>query len=405
VREELALFGGPKTTAEPFPQWPRFTEKALADVAEPLRTGRVGYWAGPRGREFEEQWAAWAGAAHAVSCSSGTAALHLALAALGIGPGDEVIVPSHTFISTSLAVLQAGAAPAFCDVCEDQTLDPRGIEPLAGPRTKAVIVVHLFGIVCAMDRILETARRLGLAVVEDCAQCIGGEHRSRRAGTLGIAGCFSFSQTKHLSTAGEGGMVVTGDDGLAEACRSLRDYGRAASADGNGDTHVRAGFNYRLTEIQSVVGLNELSRLDTWNLPRRRGFAKAYDHAFAQLYGVKALPLHTADRANAYWKYPLQVDLEKLTCTCAELRAAIAAEGIPDCGGRWRQSYEEPVFAAGGRQQAAAVAGAGAGAARCPTAEALRDRTLLLGLHPTWERSHIELCIAAVKKVLRVFKR
>jgi dTDP-4-amino-4,6-dideoxygalactose transaminase len=401
MREELALFGGPKTTGEPFPPWPQYTERTLADVAEPLRTGRVGYWAGPRGREFEKQWAAWTGAAHAVSCSSGTAALHLALAALGIGPGAEVIVPSHTFISTSLAVLQTGATPVFCDVTEDQTLDPRGIERLAGPHTKAVIVVHLFGIVCAMDRILEAARRAGLAVVEDCAQCIGGEHRSRKAGTLGDAGCFSFSQTKHLSTAGEGGMVVTADDGLAEACRSLRDYGRGIAADGSGETHVRAGFNYRLTEVQSVVGIDELARLDSWNLPRRRGFAKTYDHAFSQLYGVKALPLNTADRANAYWKYPLQVDPEKLACTLAELRAAIAAEGIPDCGGRWRQSYEEPVFAQAGQAGPATPCPA----PRCPTAEALRDRTILLGLHPSWERMHVELTIAAVKKVMRVFKR
>jgi dTDP-4-amino-4,6-dideoxygalactose transaminase len=400
MREELALFGGPKTAGDPFPHWPQFAERTLAEVVEPLRTGRVGYWDGAKGREFETQWAAWAGAAHAVSCSSGTAALHLALAGMGIGSGDEVIVPSHTFISTSLAVLQAGAVPVFCDVTEDQTMDPRCIEPLVGARTRAVIIVHLFGIVCAMERVIETARRLGLKVIEDCAQCIGGEYKGRKAGTLGDAGCFSFSQTKHLSTAGEGGMVVTDDDGLAEACRSLRDYGRAVEGERGGEAHVRAGFNYRLTEVQSIVGLNELARLDSWNLPRRRGFAKAYDHAFSQLHGVKALPLNTADRANAYWKYPLQVDPGKLACSCAELRAAIAAEGIPECAGQWKQSYEEPVFAAGSQPRAG-----GRAQPCCPTAEALRDRTVVLGLHPSWERSHIELCIAAVKKVLRAFKR
>ena len=150
-----------------------------------------------------------------------------------------------------------------------------------------------------------------------------------------------------------------------------------------------------------MVGLNELARLETWNLPRRRGFAKIYDHAFSQLYGVKALPLATTDRSNAYWKYPLQVDPEKLACSCEELRAAIAAEGIPDCGGRWKQSYEEPLFAGA----SGPAAPDGRVAARCPTAEALRDRTILLGLHPTWERSHIEMCVSAVKKVLRAFKR
>jgi dTDP-4-amino-4,6-dideoxygalactose transaminase len=401
MREELALFGGPKTASEPFPPWPQFAERTLADVLEPLRSGRVGYWAGAKGRDFEQRWAGWAGTAHAVSCSSGTAALHLALTALGIGPGDEVIVPSHTFISTSLAILQSGAAPVFCDVTDDQTIDPRGIEPLLTPRTKAVLVVHLFGVVCAMDRILELARRRGLKVVEDCAQCVGGELKGRKAGTLGEAGCFSFSQSKHLSTAGEGGMVVTGDDSLAEACRSLRDYGRDGKAEGGSTAHVRAGYNYRLTEIQSIVGLNELARLDSWNLPRRRGYAKVYDHAFSKLYGVKALPFSTADRLNAYWKYPLQLDPEKLSASCSEFRAALAAEGIPECGGQWPQSYEEPVFAAREGLPAAAAAARG----RCPTAEALRDRTVVLGLHPSWERAHIEVCIAAVKKVLRVFKR
>jgi len=398
VREELALFGGPKTAGEPFPPWPQFADRTLTDVLEPLRSGRVGYWAGTKGREFEQRWASWAGAAHAVSCSSGTAALHLALTGLGVGPGDEVIVPSHTFISTSLAIVQTGAAPVFCDVTEDQTLDPRGIEPLLTARTRAVVVVHLFGIVCAMDRILELARRSGLKVVEDCAQCVGGELKGRKAGTLGDAGCFSFSQSKHLSTAGEGGMVVTDDDSLAEACGSLRDYGREPNVEGGNAAHVRFGCNYRLTEIQSIVGVNELARLDSWNLPHRRGYAKAYDHAFSQLYGVKALPFNSADRMNAYWKYPLQLDPEKLSTSCGELRAALAAEGIPECGAQWPQSYEEPVFAAG---QGTAAPARG----RCPTAEALRDRTIVLSLHPSWERSHIEVCIAAVKKVLRVFRR
>ncbi|MCX7039374.1 MAG: DegT/DnrJ/EryC1/StrS family aminotransferase, partial [Spirochaetes bacterium] len=162
--------------------------------------------------------------------------------------------------------------------------------------------------------------------------------------------------------------------------------------------HVRAGYNYRLTEIQSIVGLNELARLDSWNLPRRRGYAKIYDHAFSQLYGVKALPFNSADRLNAYWKYPLQLDPERLSSSCGEFRAALAAEGIPECGGQWPQSYEEPLFSAG---QGTAAPQWG----RCPTAEALRDRTVVLGLHPSWERSHIEVCVAAVKKVLRAFKR
>jgi dTDP-4-amino-4,6-dideoxygalactose transaminase len=368
VRDELALYGGEKTAREPFPPWPQFAEKTLTEIVEPLRSGRLSYWSGLRGREFEAAWASWIGAAHAISCSSGTAALHTALLGLGISPGDEVIVPSHTFLSTSLAALHAGAVPVFCDVADDQTIDPRALETMITDRTRAIIVVHLYGVVCAMDRIIEVALRHGIPMVEDCAQSVGGEFRGRKTGTIGDAGCFSFSEGKHVSTGGEGGMIVTRSDALAAACRCLRDYGREQGG-AEQAAHVRVGYNYRLTEIQSIIGKGELDRLDTWNLPRRAGFAKTYDHAFAHLYGVRALPLNTPDRRNAYWKYPLQLDLEKLTCGGEECRRAIVAEGIPEAGGRWPESYEEPVFAR--RVQA-----------RCPNAEALRERTVVLGLPP-----------------------
>jgi dTDP-4-amino-4,6-dideoxygalactose transaminase len=315
----------------------------------------------------------------------------MSLLALGIGPGDEVIVPSHTFISTSLAVLHAGAVPVFCDVAEDQTLDPRAIEALVSARTRAVIAVHLYGVVCDIDRILEAARRHRLPVLEDCAQCVGGERGGRKAGALGHAGCFSFSQGKHISTGGEGGMIATYDDALADACRCLRDYGREQEP-AERAAHVRPGFNYRLTEMQSAIGLVELDRLEAWNLPRRTGYARMYDHALSHIYGVRAVPLNTPERRNAYWKYPLQLDLEKLTCCAEDFQKALAAEGIPDCGCQGPESYDEPIFAAYDGK-------------RCPNAEALRKRTITLGLPPTWDKSHIELTISALKKLFRVFRR
>jgi dTDP-4-amino-4,6-dideoxygalactose transaminase len=315
----------------------------------------------------------------------------MALLALGIQPGDEVLVPSHTFISTSLAVLHAGAQPVFCDVSDDHTLDPRGIDPHVTSRTRAVVAVHLFGVVADMDRILQAARKRKLLVVEDCAQCAGGEFHGRKAGTLGDAGCFSFSQGKHVSAGGEGGMVVTPLPEVQRACRSLRDYGRENEGSGPA-SHVRVGFNYRLSEIQAIIGMNELARLDSWNLARRLGFAKIYDHAFSQLYGVRSLPLNTPERRNSYWKYPLQLDPEKFACDPQEIRTALAAEGIPDAGSCWPESYEEPLFA-------------GQDTVRCPNAEAVRKRTLMLALPPTWERAHIEFCIAAVRKVLHAYRR
>jgi dTDP-4-amino-4,6-dideoxygalactose transaminase len=304
-----------------------------------------------------------------------------------------VIVPSHTFASTALAVVHAGAAPVFGDVGEDGTLNPRGIEPLITSRTRAIVTVHLYGTVCAVDRIGEIARRRGLRIVEDCAQCVGGELKGKKVGTLGDMGCFSFSQGKHVC-AGEGGMIVCEGDEIAKSCRSLCDYGRepeGPGAEGPG-LHAVAGFNYRMTEIQAAIALSEMERLDTWNLPRRRGYAKIYDHAFSQLPGVRSIPFNSPERRNAYWKYPLQVDLGRLACNGDELRRALTAEGIPECGALPPEAYEEPALRLWAR-------------GRCETAEALRERTILLGLFPSWEKSHIETCITAVKKVLRVYRR
>jgi dTDP-4-amino-4,6-dideoxygalactose transaminase len=291
-------------------------------------------------------------------------------------------------------VVHAGARPAFVDAADDQTLDPRAIDALVTPHTRAVIAVHLYGIVCDMGSILERARTRGIAVVEDCAQALGAEWQGRRAGTIGAAGCFSFSQVKHLTTAGEGGMVVTADAGMAGRARSVADLGRERGGEAAVLPHVRTGWNYHLTEVQAAVGLAELERLDAWNLARRQGFAKAYDHAFSQLPGVKAVPLNTDARRNAYWIYPLQLDLARLACGIDRVREALAAEGIPLPPAAARGCLDEPVFAD--------IAGA---AARCPNAEALRARTLCLYLHPTWERTHVDLVVGAVRKVLRAFRR
>lgn len=405
MSDKLAIFGGEPVTREPFPSWPQLSERASVEAIETLRSGRLTYWAGSKGRQFEKRWAEWLGSPNAVSCSSGTAALHAALVALGIGSGDEVIVPSHSFIASAFSVLHTGAVPVFCDASADHTIDPRRLEGLITEKTRAVIVVHLYGVVCDMGAILQVARAGGLSVVEDCAQCIGGEYRGKKAGTLGDVGCFSFSQNKHLTTGGEGGMLVTNDGELARELRSIRDQGYDAEgwlllAPGDEQppaANRRVGYNYRLTEIQSAIGMAELTRLDSWNLSRRFGYAKAYDHALGQLYGIGALPLSNEARKCAYWQYPVQLDTEKLTCGADTFRQALAAEGIPCASVRWREAYEEPAF-----RDIAALWG---GKTPCETAERLRARTVVLFVHPSWERSHIDLCIAGVKKVLRAFKR
>lgn len=401
-----------------FPMWPQFAPEVAEAIQEPIKNGLVNYWTGKRGMEFEKAFAQWEGSSYAISCTNGTAALHIALASLGVGPGDEVIVPSYSFIASSFAAVQAGAIPIFSDVTQEHTLDPAGLDALLSPRTKAIIVVHLYGVVADMGPILEFAKKHNLYVVEDCAQCFGGTYKGKKVGTLGDAGCFSFCQSKHFTTGGEGGMVVTNDEDLAWECRSFRDHGYdvkerlnlLAMEEKLNYVHNRVGFNYRMTEIQSIIGLHELKRFDEWNLKRRREHAKVYDAAFANYKGIKALPLNTPERANAYWWYPILLDLDVLDIDATRFSKELVGLGIPCYGIQWPEAYEEKAYKE--------LNGFGSDKfpfksseytnpesvkyekVVCSTAKALRKVTLSLFLHPTWETEHINRCIDAVKQVL-----
>ncbi len=405
--------------ATPFPMWPQFNPKTLEDIQEPIRSGRVNYWTGTKGMEFEKAFAHWSGANHAISCTNGTAALHIAISSLGIGPGDEVIVPSYSFIASSFAIVQAGAIPVFCDVTEDHTIDPAKIAPLITARTKAVVVVHLYGVIADMQPILELARGNSLFIIEDCAQAPGGEFDGMKTGTVGDVGCFSFCQSKHFTTGGEGGMVITNDDELAWECRSFRDHGYdvrerlnlLAMEEKLPYIHNRVGFNYRMTEIQSIIGINELARFDSWNLPRRRAYAAIYDAAFSGVRGIRKLPHNSEKRRNSYWWYPILIDSELLGLTAEQFIALLTAAGIPCYGIQWPEAYEERAY----RE----LRGFGdvqfpfksqeytdAEAVRyertfCPVAHDLRKETVSLFLHPSWEEEHIRRCIDAVMKLLQ----
>ena len=221
--EKLAIDGGKKVWSKGFPAWPQFNPKTDKKVLDILHSGKVNYWTGPVGMQFEAAWAKWLGVKNAISVSNGTAALHVALTALGIGSGDEVICTSYSFIASSFCALQAGALPVFVDTGTDHLLDPTKIEAAITKRTKAIVVVHLYGMVCDMDPILKIAKKHKLYVIEDCAQCFGGKYKGKKAGTMGTVGCFSFCQSKHFTTGGEGGMVCCNDDDLAWEIRSVRD--------------------------------------------------------------------------------------------------------------------------------------------------------------------------------------
>ncbi|MBP3405163.1 MAG: DegT/DnrJ/EryC1/StrS family aminotransferase [Kiritimatiellae bacterium] len=412
--EKLAIDGGKKVWAKPFPAWPQFNPKTNKKVLDILASGKVNYWTGPVGMEFEKAWAKWLGVKNAISVSNGTAALHVALTALGIGSGDEVICTSYSFIASSFCALQAGALPVFVDVGTDHLIDPAKIEAAITKRTKAIVVVHLYGMVADMDPIMKIAKKYKLAVVEDCAQCFGGKYKGKKAGTISTVGCFSFCQSKHFTTGGEGGMVCCNDDDLAWECRSVRDHGYDVKAKLNllqmeGKQlyiHRRVGYNFRMTEIQSAIGLGELERFDKWNLAQRKKLGKALMKGLKGHPLIKYMPVDTKERENSFWLVPFVVDTSKLKCTMKEFIAAVQAEGACAYSVLWPEMYKEEAFA---KRK-------GFGTAsypfndpahrkidytkfNCEMANSLADSTISFWTHPTYTLEHIEADVKAFKKV------
>ncbi|MCS7315667.1 MAG: DegT/DnrJ/EryC1/StrS family aminotransferase [Bryobacterales bacterium] len=351
---KLAIEGGPKAVTNQLVMWPQFEERAIQAATEVLRSGKVNYWTGRKGMEFERKFAEWQGSRYAIAVSSGTAALHVALSALGIGPGDEVIVPSYTFIATSFAVVQAGAIPRFADVnLEDHCISVESAERLVNERTRAIIPVHLYGNVCDMDPILEFARKYNLWVVEDNAEAFGGVYKGRKTGTLGHIAACSFCQNKTFTTGGEGGMVTTDDEELAWQARSFRDHGYDVRERLNlleleqklPYIHNMVGWNYRMTEMQAAIGLAELERMDSWNLPTRRRNAYILIHALRQRPGyVRFFPVDTPERQNGWYVLAFSLEIEKMNCTIQQFVEAAVAEGAPCWKVFWPQCHTERAY-------------------------------------------------------------
>jgi dTDP-4-amino-4,6-dideoxygalactose transaminase len=353
MSDKLAIDGGPKSVTNKLVGWPNFDEKAIQAVLGVLKSGKVNYWTGPRGMEFEKRYAEWQGSKFAISVATGTAALHTALSVLGIGPGDEVVVPSYTFIATSFSVVQAGAIPRFADVnLEDHCISLESAEKLINERTKAIIPVHLYGNVCDMNPIMGFANKHGLLVIEDNAEAFGGEYKGRKTGTIGHMSACSFCQNKTFTTGGEGGMVTTDDEELAWKARSFRDHGYDVKERLNllemeqklPYIHNMVGFNYRMTEMQSAIGLAELERLDSWNLPNRRRNAKIVMDRLVGLPQVKYMPIDTPERRNGWYVMAFSLDLENMACDIKQFVAAVVAEGAPCWKVFWPQCHTEKAF-------------------------------------------------------------
>jgi len=286
------------------------TDKAVFRVLD------SGYYVlGPEVEAFETKFAAYCGVNYAIAVNSGTSALHLALLAAGVGPGDEVIVPAMTFVATVAAVRYCGATPVLVDILPDTfNLDPQGLVAAITEKCKAIIPVHLYGQPANMDEIKEAARRHGLVVIEDAAQAHGAKYKGQRVGSIGNLGCFSFYPTKNLGACGEGGMVVTNDSKLAHTLRVLRDWGQEEK-----NRHDLAGFNYRMDAIQAAILTVKLRHLDNW-IEKRRTLAALYDSLLAKA-GLSA-PIVSPDTQHVYHIYPF------LSANRDTLRNSLQGRGV-----------------------------------------------------------------------------
>lgn len=337
----LAIDGGTPVRSKPWPQWPVWTEREEELILDVLRSGQWWSVGGTKVPEFEEAFARCQDARHAVCVTNGTAALEIALRALGIGCGDEVIVPPYTFIATASSVLAVGATPVFVDIePHSLNMDPRAIEPAITDRTKAIIPVHIAGCPADMDGVLEVARKRSLAVIEDAAQAHAAAWKGRKVGALGDCGTFSFQASKNLN-AGEGGAIVTNDDEVADKCWSVHNVGRTKS--GKWYEHHVLGGNFRMTEWQAAILLAQLERLEE-QVERRTANAARLTTQLAQIPGIVTLPPDPRVTRHAYHLYIFRYDPAGFGGRPRdEFLRALNAEGIPSSAG-YVPLYKEIVF-------------------------------------------------------------
>src|SRR5271165_4220461 len=396
VSSKLVIDGGRPVRTAPFPAWPHFDEDEIEAVSAVLRSGKVNYWTGEEGRLFEREFAAYAGTKHAIAVANGTVALELALYTLGIGSGDEVIIPSRTFIASASCVAMRGATPVTADVDrESQTITAETVRKAITPRTKAIIAVHLAGWPCEMDAIISLAGEYNLAVVEDCAQAHGARYKGRPVGSMGHINAFSFCQDKIMTTGGEGGMVTTNDGLLWGRAWSYKDHGKSYEAvyqrgheTGFRWLHESFGTNWRLTEMQSALGRVLLRKLDT-QVEERRHHANRLTEAFLNIPALRTT-VPPSDVYHSYYKYYVFVRPEALLpgWNRDRIMNSVTAEGVPCFSGSCSEIYLEKAFDGIGPAQ------------RLPVARQLGETSLMFLVHPTLSEDDIRDTISAVQKVM-----
>jgi len=382
-----------------FSPWPVFEADERDAAIAPLFSGKVNYWTGQEGREFEKKYATYTNRTHAIALANGSLALELALYALNIGPGDEVITTARTFIASASSVVIRGAVPVIADVDSvSQNITDESIRAVLTPKTKAIICVHLAGWPCDMDSIMELATEKGLYVIEDCAQAHGARYKGKPVGSFGHMAAFSFCQDKILSTGGEGGMLVMDDETLWKKAWAFKDHGKSWDAVYERDhapgfrwLHESFGTNWRMTEMQAAIGRVQLGKLDTW-VAKRRENAVNLTACCENIPGLR-VTLPGDDIFHSYYKYYVFVRPEMLKegWDRDRLMNEIMSRGVPCYSGSCSEIYREKAFADAGYGPEE----------RLPVAKELGETSLMFLVHPTLTQTEIQKTSETLTEVMK----
>lgn len=381
-----------------FEPWPSFTQAEADAVSKVLLSNKVNYWTGQECREFEKEFAQFAGTKHAVAVANGTVALDVALKALGIGVGDDVIVTSRTFLASASSIVTAGANPIFADVeLDSQNISRRTIEAVITPNTKAIICVHLAGWMCDMDPIMQLAEEKGIFVIEDCAQAHGAMYKGKSAGSIGHIGAWSFCQDKIMTTGGEGGMVTTNDESLWKKMWSYKDHGKNFDSVYNKQhppgfrwLHDSFGTNWRMMEMQAVIGRLQLKQMPEWTAKRNANMARIQVAFENSPYFTVAKP--SVEYVHAAYKCYVQVNTSALPEDWSRDRimAEINALNVPCFSGSCSEVYLEKAFDGTPWRPAQSL----------PQAKQLGTTSLMFLVHPTLSEHSLQKTVDAIQAVI-----
>jgi len=384
--------------------WPDFTSAEADAVRDIILSNKVNYWTGDVGRQFELEYARWSGTTRAVALANGTLALDIALKALDIGEGDEVIVTPRTFIASVSSVVTAGAIPVFADVDPDSgNISPKTVAAVIGPKTRAIVPVHLGGWPCDMDGIMALAKNNRLAVIEDCAQAHGAKVGDRMVGSIGQIGAWSFCQDKIMTTGGEGGMVTTNDEELWDRMWSYKDHGKSWDAVYNREhppgfrwLHESFGTNWRMLEMQAAIGRIQLKRMQEWTRLRTRN-AIALQKALEVFGSGVRVPVPDNDYTHAYYRQYCYIRPEGLKAGWDRDRIIgdIVAQGYPAFQGSCSEVYNEKAFDGTGWRPEE----------RLPVARELGETSIMFLTHPSIAEEQLEGYCNAVRRSLEAAVR